>query len=825
MKKQLFLLLLAFLLIFSNVSVYSTVKAESNVTWTELDSKVTTDVNKVWTIKFSKPLDVNSVNSNTVYVKDANGNIVDTTLQVENNIVKVSPKNPYKIGQAYTLYIGPDIQTESGKKLKTAVKFNFTVEDSLSNIQLEKPMIYPSSSIPVGYSEEGFRLVVFVPVSQSELAVYDEGKGLSSVTLSYLNEANQWEEIGSLFDSGNLSKHSDEISGDGYYSINLANAINTTVPNTLKLRVNVELKNGKTLSVDTDLHIIQTSNGENVEEIMDVYNEIDDQLQPYQQTTDLTVDQVEEVVKENLFQQENVQSVEEEAEGVLEVTYESGLKSIVQIIEEDNEEAGVRSFVTQSPSSDEPKEKPDSAAMAKRWSKPQIPVSAQTRGDSVDMVITNPIDQDQNFKAFSVPNANEIVSRNVLLWAPFDDEFAPWNEEDQIEYIFNQSPLGFNVVKLENEEANIESLKNIANYGFVLLSTHGSGGKWVLTGEQVMDSSKYEVEQILGQIAIVKHITVNKYGLHVKAPFYAVNNKWFEANIQGELNNTVIFNSSCESTLTDSLWNVFKAKGAGAYYGFDKIVSSRFAYEKAIETVKKLVSGETTGSSFVPAKDPYTPKKAAIQLKGNPKLFYSTNIEVNSNLVNGNFEQLLSGWQTVGDARVISGLGSPKLVSPTEGKAMAIISTGLGYTTSLGKIQQTFYISPEAETLSFDWNYLSEEFLEFIGSEFYDPFTVTLTTKDGETETILHLTLNDLADQFGAYWNHDEEDGDGGDLISVSPAIQFDMGDVWMTGWQHHEYVIPDEFKGKTVTITFTAEDATDTIYDTAVLLDNIVVK
>ena len=59
----------------------------SNVTWKELESKVTTDVNKVWTIKFSISLDPNSVNSNTVYVKDANGDIVDTTLQVENNIL------------------------------------------------------------------------------------------------------------------------------------------------------------------------------------------------------------------------------------------------------------------------------------------------------------------------------------------------------------------------------------------------------------------------------------------------------------------------------------------------------------------------------------------------------------------------------------------------------------------------------------------------------------------------------------------------------------------------------------------------------------------
>ena len=43
--------------------------------------------------------------------------------------MKISPKHPYQTGQTYTVYIGPDIRSKNGKKLKTAVKFKFTVED------------------------------------------------------------------------------------------------------------------------------------------------------------------------------------------------------------------------------------------------------------------------------------------------------------------------------------------------------------------------------------------------------------------------------------------------------------------------------------------------------------------------------------------------------------------------------------------------------------------------------------------------------------------------------------------------------------------------
>jgi hypothetical protein len=118
--------------------------------------------------------------------------------------------------------------------------------------------------------------------------------------------------------------------------------------------------------------------------------------------------------------------------------------------------------------------------------------------------------------------------------------------------------------------------------------------------------------------------------------------------------------------------------------------------------------------------------------------------------------------------------------------------------------------------LQFDWNYLSEEFLEFIGTIYQDPFEVSLTkVEDASTTTLLYKTVDSIATDFGATQEH------GGDLISVSPDIIFDMGDVWMTSWQNFQYDI-SAFQGKTVTLKFEAEDLGDEIYDTAILLDNI---
>ena len=47
---------------------------------------------------------------------------------------------------------------------------------------------------------------------------------------------------------------------------------------------------------------------------------------------------------------------------------------------------------------------------------------------------------------------------------------------------------------------------------------------------------------------------------------------------------------------------------------------------------------------------------------------------------------------------------------------MGIISTGLGFTTTTGKIFQSFRVENNQSTLTVKWNFLSEEFLEYINS-------------------------------------------------------------------------------------------------------------
>jgi hypothetical protein len=52
----------------------------------------------------------------------------------------------------------------------------------------------------------------------------------------------------------------------------------------------------------------------------------------------------------------------------------------------------------------------------------------------------------------------------------------------------------------------------------------------------------------------------------------------------------------------------------------------------------------------------------------------------------------------------------------------------------------------------------------------------------------------------------------------------FDVGDVYMTGWQSSTFDL-SAFKNKRITLSIAAGDVGDSIYDTAILLDDIVVK
>lgn len=99
----------------------------------------TTDAKKVWTVRFSLPLDVNSVNQNNIYVTDDNNNAISTSLACsdDGNSVQVKPTGAYKVGQKYWLFVGGGLIADNGKNaLAQPIAVPFLVAEENSKIIL-----------------------------------------------------------------------------------------------------------------------------------------------------------------------------------------------------------------------------------------------------------------------------------------------------------------------------------------------------------------------------------------------------------------------------------------------------------------------------------------------------------------------------------------------------------------------------------------------------------------------------------------------------------------------------------------------------------------
>ena len=93
--------------------------AEETIIWTKGNSK-TTDPNKTWKIHFSSEIDTKTVLPEHVYVTNQKGQKVAVILEVQQQTIQVTPKNPYAIGENYTLWI-----TDKVKPSKANLKNEF----------------------------------------------------------------------------------------------------------------------------------------------------------------------------------------------------------------------------------------------------------------------------------------------------------------------------------------------------------------------------------------------------------------------------------------------------------------------------------------------------------------------------------------------------------------------------------------------------------------------------------------------------------------------------------------------------------------------------
>ncbi len=447
-----------------------------------------------------------------------------------------------------------------------------------------------------------------------------------------------------------------------------------------------------------------------------------------------------------------------------------------------------------------------------RRNKRSVPLNEQTRG-------MNDFYQDNAYPFTDNPplDPNTIGNRNVLIYEPFQAAFPTYPVGPRIITRLNQSTCkDYNVTTYTNQNANISVLSGLTNYGLVFITTHGLTGKRIFTGE-IADTNlqiyktTYRAMVKAGKLSVWKNITIAQNGLlRDTADVYVATDK-FISGLSGTFPNSVIVNNSCESTLNPDLGNAFIGKGAKTYFGYSKVVHIGFVAGISDSIAKRMaVDGKTSGNAFFAATDPENPFAVFTKIVGSNDLSFSTT------LVNKDYELgTIEGWTKSGDGRVISRLGT---VNPTQGSFMGIISTGLGYTTSSGSISQCFLVQNTQSTLKLKWNFLSEEFLEYIHSQYQDYFKILLIKQDGSQVTLFSRTIDEMALQFGADTNH------AGQLISVSPNIVFDEGGVYMTGWQDISFDITP-YRGQTVVIIFKCGDVGDSIYDTAILLDDIIIQ
>ena len=581
-------------------------------------------------------------------------------------------------------------------------------------------------------------------------------------------QGNLVEELGEMFDDGDLS-HGDDIMGDGVYS--LIKTFNETAPASIYLRVRVATNE----SAGEEYSYSEIGNLKAVEQIpettftgiLDIQTQADNKFQQVFSSSgfDEAISQTISYLEESSL----VSEVGQTESGDIWIEFEYGLSGIILTTEEGNEGGSFQGD-------------------NKRATSATIPLEKQTVGVTAS-----------GYYGIK-ENDHRVLDNDVMLFAPNWTQFNSWGTEflDNINTLFTESECpNFNVDYVKNEAADLNALRTLANYGVVVIHTHGGLDKdnnvIFLTG----DEATYEIDELLewmfDNIMPIPHQGKTLWA--VKPSFISMHNQDFP--------NSIIYNGSCESAHNNTMANAFLTKGANTYYGFSETVKSVFDRDMANQLFPKLINqGKTTGDAFTANQhDNNTPPAYFVMLGDNQTKFAS-------DFVNGDFEEgNLNGWNVVGDGRIITQLG---YITPYEGSFMGVISTGLGFTVEVGSMTQEFCLNDTITTLSLDWNFMSEEFLEYVGSQYQDYFKIAIIDDTGNEDVLFYKTIDIINAEYA--------------LTLLSPEIVFDQGDVYGTGWQWNSFDI-SAYAGQHVTLVLSSGDVGDSIYDTVILLDDIKVE
>lgn len=486
-----------------------------------------------------------------------------------------------------------------------------------------------------------------------------------------------------------------------------------------------------------------------------------------------------------------------------------------------------------------------------------------------------------------------ILSNRVLAWSPINSELHDTGILDEskvmADMLKNKECPAFNLDgPWTNGSAKLSFLRKFANYGIIALVTHGNamfhsmsaraesdygwfhqGSQEVLwSGQQVncgqmlnkMTICTGDAQCPLGSQCLITSVTIEgkgnrqktvKHGVCYDATQidlmrgrvimgpknYAITPGFIDFYGQSGHAMSLVYLGACRSMYNGTLAAACMASGAQTVLGYNGYVTNRFASVTGQNLFQSLFQSENR-VGVAAAQGTSDPSfHSRLMLFGSHWLDFT-----DYSILNGNFESVsMLGWNRNGDAREIPRLGSTR---PAEGKRMAIISTGLGFTTDSGGITQKFCLPPGTTRVSFYWKFYSEEFKEFCNSPFNDSFQATISSPRAGERKLVAVNIDDLCpkgikacDQGGSgnssgcepctdcgdYWGDDQDH-------LIKSDVRFDRGGVWNTPWQITTLDLSgSRFSNQStpvpVTLSFNAGDTGDSIYDTAILLDAIKIE
>lgn len=178
-----------------------------------------------------------------------------------------------------------------------------------------------------------------------------------------------------------------------------------------------------------------------------------------------------------------------------------------------------------------------------------------------------------------------------------------------------------------------------------------------------------------------------------------------------------------------------------------------------------------------------------------------------NNFADGNLAQFSTDGGTV--------VGNLGITYAPTGNYMLMLSTSGEQVDAGSTITLQDCLPSGSYLMGVNWKLYSEEFREFCGSSYLDSFEITLSTSAGN-QVLAHYTIDDLCESSDCVTCGSHSNG------LTDSDINFDQTDAWTTGWFEDWYPVAIPAGDSRFSVTLSAKDAGDGIYDTVVLVDRI---